>query len=370
MIAPNGIDDGGGPLPEDDVLVETDEEIIEGEEGLVLADGRPALKVPSTNLPTLLIGTGFALLLVGFVLLFQSEQALMPGLVLATGVVLAGAGAGVLATRRRTPTAPYVQPELNRAPDSIDTTTVARHGDVNVGRTRVREPDGNPRDYISIWIVPSAGNACGAAGAYRWYQFVRINFFIDGRRKRLRRGIKGATGLTYPFNEWAPDYHQGDPGTVGPDLTPPGLTPAPGNPGKPFRPYGIGGQLTAGGTSLRTGVIDAPNFCERGRDALSPIERLHRRFLRPREVERPRPPPDVNRTLKVEVEVRTYLVCVTDGQAQCIGYVGWSYTNEADVRLTWTESGTALGANKKWVLGSEILATRHTLTIAGWTAGC
>jgi hypothetical protein len=359
------------PPNEPDPLVEIDEENDEPEAEDALPDSRPAFRsdAPRGALEKLALPAGAALAAGGLVWLLYSGRVLLPFLTIATGAGLAAGG--LLAQRRAsTPIAPYQQPELNRTPGSISTTTVARRGDVKTGRTDVREPNGTTRPYISIWIVPSANNLCGASGAYRWYQFVRIRFFINNRQKQLRRGILGATGLTYPFNQWTPDYHQGDPGTVGPDLRPPGLNLPAGTAGKPFKPYGIGGQLTGGGTSLRTGIIDAPDFCNRGRNALSPIERLYRRFVSVREVERRRQPPEARRTVKIEVEARSYLVCVKDGQADCIGYVGWTYTNEADLRLVWNASGTTLGTNRRWVLGSEIFQCRHSLTIAGWTAGC
>lgn len=358
---------------EPDPLIETEEENDEpdGEGELVLPDSRPILRTgpPVDGLLRFALPAGAALAVVGLIWLSVSVQPLLPILTIAAGAGLAAGG--LLAQRgARTPIAPYKQPELNRPPGDISTTTVARHGDVKTGRTNVRDPDGTTRPHISIWIVPSADNLCGRSGSYRWYQFVRINFFINNRQKRLRHGITGITGLTYPFDQWTPDYHVGDPGTVGPDLSPPGLNLPAGTAGKPFKPYGIGGQLTGGGTSLLAGVVDAPNFCNRGRQALSPIERLYRRFVSVREVERRTQPPESRRTVKIEVEVRSYLVCVKDGQAECIGYVGWTYTNEADLRLVWRASGTTLGANRRWVLGSEIIECRHNLSIAGWTAGC
>jgi hypothetical protein len=374
MTHDNENDRPGPDGPEEpDPLIELDEEGEDSpdEELLVLPDSRPALRPAPVagGLARLALVAGAGLAVAGLIWLMTSSEPLLPLVVIAAGAGLAAGG--IIAQRRaRTPLRPYEQGELNRAPGNISTTTVARHGDVKTGRTDVREPDGTTRPYISIWIVPAADNLCGATGSYRWYQFVRIRFFIGNQHKPLRRGIVGATGLTYPFDQWAPDYHKDDPGTVGPDLSPPGLGLPAGTAGKPFKPYGIGGQPTAGGTSLRSGVVDAPNFCNRGRNALSPIERLYRRFVRVREVERRNQPPDARRTVKVEVAVRSYLVCVKDGQADCIGYVGWTYTNEADLRLVWRASGTTLGTNRRWVLGSEIIQCRHNLAIAGWTLGC
>ena len=263
-------------------------------------------------------------------------------------------------------------PILNVPPQEEEPDTVDGHGIVHRGRTDVTLPNDVTRPYIYIWFVPSSGNECGTSGTYRWYQFVHLRFYINGQEKQVKDSIKGATGLNYKFGMWNPDYHKEDPQSTGPGFTPSGLGLDNKNSGKPFKHYDIPGTRTAGGTSPLTGILDSPDFCNRNdkNTKQSPIERLLGGFLNPKEKEALNQPPSQEVNVRVVVEVRSYLVCVQGDQAHCIGYVDWTSTNDARIRLVWRESGTVLGTNKKWKVGSEFISVNYTLTIGGWHEPC
>lgn len=264
----------------------------------------------------------------------------------------------------------YDIPQLNDPPVERPTVPVEGHGEVHVGRTDVPQEGGGNRPYLWLWMVPAADNECG--GSYRWYQFVRPRLFIDERAKRSRAGFTAATGLEYHLDEWNPDYHVSETGPADPAFSPGDLGLDAGRAGKPFRHYDVPGTRTGGGTSRLTGVLDAPNFCVRSADGQSQAERFLGRFIKPheREAEQPQAPPNREVQVRIEVQGRSYLVCIRDGQAHCIGYVSWTYVNDVGVRLVWREAGIAGGTNRKWKLGSTLTRCASSLTIGDWTRPC
>lgn len=258
---------------------------------------------------------------------------------------------------------------LREPPTRLPATRVRGHGTVHRGRTRTRRPDGTDRDTIWIWIHPDPNNDCGRTGTYRWYQFVRVRFFLDGQEKSPRP-MEAATGREFPFGEWTADYHPSQVMSSDPAFSPNGLDIPANDPGKPYMHNPIPGTSTSGGTSELTGVMDSPEFTDRGNEQQSPIERLTGRFIRPKVTESPTQPSGTTTVARIEVEARSYLVCIRDGQAHCIGYVSWSMSNEATIRIVWREEGIALGGNRRWRVGSEIVNRSSTLTIGDWTMPC
>lgn len=322
--------------------------------------------MPATALP-LVAGALFAGLGVGMALRGGYSRG---RLALAAGVGLAGFG--LLAGRGLWFATRYEIPELNRAPEELPPVQAGEHGTVHRGRTEVPREGGGSRPYLWIWLVPAPGNPCERRGSYRWYQYVRLRLTLDGERKRVRGSILGATGLKYRFDEWNPDYHASEVGPADPTLSPPGLGLDADRAGKPFRHYDVPGTRTAGGTSTLTGVLDAPNFCQRGTQAHSPAEQLLERFLPAggtvrEQIDRPA---DQTVRMRIEIEGRSYLVCVADGAAACIGRVEWDYANDIEIRLTWSVEGVTLGAQKRWRLGSEIRRCDLSLDIGDWVQPC
>lgn len=291
-------------------------------------------------------------------------------LALAAGAGLAGiglSGPGGLWFAPR-----YDIPALNAPPEEEPPVVVGEHGTVHRGRSDVPLQGGGSRPYLWIWIVPARGNPCEQRGSYRWYQYVRLRLTLDGQHKRLRKPIEGATGLDYFFDEWNPDYHVSEVAATDPGFSPPGLDLDADRPGKPFRHYDVPGTRTAGGTSTLTGVLDAPNFCQRGERTHSPAEQLLERFFPAEGTVREQAvaPPEQAVRIGIEIEGRTYLVCVADGAATCIGRVAWTYRNDIDLLLVWREAGIALGTARRWRLGSEIRRCALSLAIGDWVQPC
>ncbi len=258
---------------------------------------------------------------------------------------------------------------LRQPPTQLPATRVRGYGTVHIGQTTTRRPDGTNRDTIWIWIDPESDNDCGRTGTLRWYQFVRVRFFLDGQEK-TPRPMEAATGREFPFGEWTADYHPSEVLSSDPGFSPNGLGLPANDPGKPYMHNPIPGTSTPGGTSELTGVMDSPEFTDRSNGEQSPIERLTGRFIRPKVRESRTRPPGTTTVARIVVEVRSYLVCIKDGQAECIGYVSWSMTNEATIRIVWIEEGTVLGTNRRWRVGSEIVERSSTLDIGDWTMPC
>ncbi|MDR8390812.1 hypothetical protein NC796_06670 [Aliifodinibius sp. S!AR15-10] len=293
--------------------------------------------------------------------------------------IFVGVATAIATPFLRTTFVPYFTydiPALNNPPEEEEPVPVEneedkRQGTVHRGRTEVPlNGDDNTRPYIWLWFDAAEGNDCGRMGNYRWYQFVNLHFYIDDRKKKVTTPIEGATGLDYHFDKWNPDYHPGELPPDAPDFSPPKLGPK--SPGKPFRDYDIPGTQTGGGTSRLTGVLDSPNFCNRGDQQQAPIERLVGRFIpdEAKVIEQPDQPGGRQTTAKVKIEARSYLVCVRGEQVECIGYVSWTYTIEADIRLVYRNVGVAGGLTKRWELGSEILNCELDLDIGNWTMPC
>lgn len=264
----------------------------------------------------------------------------------------------------------YPIPELNEPPQQEDPVEVPGHGTLRRGRTELPLKDDSTRPFLWLWLDHAADNECGPGGTYRWYQFVRPRFFVNGDEKRLSRDIEGATGRRYDFGEWNPDYHVKEVKPHEPDFNPDGLEPT--EPGKPLKQYPIPGTTTPDPLTRRrlTGVLDAPDFCTRKRNRPAPIERLLRRTIRPPVVESPNRPDEREVTVEVRIEARSYLVCIRDDQVECIGYVSWEYTNEARIRVVWQQRGTVLGTNRRWEPATELLSCERRLTIGGWSMPC
>ena len=172
----------------------------------------------------------------------------------------------------------YDIPALNAPPEELTPVMAGEHGTVHRGRSDVPLEGGGSRPTFDL-VVPARGNPCEQRGSYRWYQYVRLRLTLDGQLKRLRKPIEGATGLKYFFDKWNPDYHVSEVAATDPGFSPPGLDLDADRLGKPFRHYDVPGTRTAGGTSTLTGVLDAPNFCQRGERTHSPAEQLLERFF-------------------------------------------------------------------------------------------
>lgn len=182
--------------------------------------------------------------------------------------------------------------------------------------------------------------------------------------------MKAATGREFPFGQWTADYHPSQVMSSVSSFSPDGLDLPADDPGKPYMHNPIPGTSTTGGTSELTGVMDSPEFTDRGNGQQSPIEQLTGRFLQLKEMESPTRPTGGTVVARIEVEARSYLLCIGADQAQCVGYISWSMSNEATIGLQWREDGVALGANRRWRLASEIVNRSSTLSIGGWTMPC
>ena len=295
----------------------------------------------------------------------------------------------------------YDIPALNNPPVQDPVTPVPGHGIVHRGRTEVPLPGDRTRPYIWIWIEPDAQSDClKGGGKYCWYQYVNLEFFIDGRKKKLKKPIKGATGLYYHFGQWNPDYHVEDVKKSDPKFTPipvrgKGLLKS--KRGRPFKKYGISGtsKLVQGsvmGMGLRgpgfEGILDSPDFCNRGLEKLSPIERLLRRKIKSEDKVKQQvniPAPFHDLRVKVSIDARSYLVCIKDGKANCIGYIPWAYSIESLIKFSWvkTKKNTKKDTKKNktltlgmsnnipvWKLSPTLGPCRYALTINNWVNGC
>ena len=280
-------------------------------------------------------------------------------------------------------------PELRNPPQEEPTIPVDGHGVVHRGRT-----DSEDRPYFWVWIDPYENNGCTPGGSYRWYQFVRPRFFIDSdgdgqnyEEKNYKPGdsipprplkVKAITGLNARFGQWNPDYHA-EKNKNGKNVTP-GIPFSPeeldlDNPGKPHKIYDVPGTQPPGGTTPLGGLLDAPNFLngDNKKRLPAPIQLLHRDSTNLKDkIEYEGQPPESFVNLRVVIEVRSYLVCVKDGEVECIGYVSWTYTQDARVRLYYIQKGIKLGSNKSklGVLKSEVVDSSSTLDIGGWTSPC
>jgi hypothetical protein len=286
-----------------------------------------------------------------------------------------------------------LHPELRQPPVEAPPTTVPGVGIVHRGRTAVTDGD-LPRDYFWIWLQRDPNAACPE---FRWYQFVRPRLFINGVDVGADETFEPATGLRTTFGKWNPDYHvdpsrqedrdrlrDGLPKLPGftPDLPPdtPGGDPPDVEPGKPHieakvpGAHGVTGVTSTGPRAL--GLLDSPNFTQRPKpDVPSQIEQSWHDNTPRWTGEAPPPPLTGTDIVEVRVEMRSYLVCIEDGEARCIGCVSWTHTSRAELRWDWIrdvgeipELGMVAVADRRWK--RRVLNANYRLTnvFGGWGA--
>ena len=256
--------------------------------------------------------------------------------------------------------------QLNNPPEEEDEIDAEEHGTVHRGHTDVPLDDDHERPYIWIWLEPPLRTDCN----YQWYQFVRPTFSIDGQERVSDREFEAATGRTVQYGVWNPDYHESEILDSDPGFSPDGLDLEADNPGKPFKQYHVPGtQLPGSSTSVLTGILDAPNFCNRTNTHHAEAELIIEDRIPDNEqtvVQAPAPP-DQAVNIAIAVEARSYLVCIDrDGGIDCIGYVEWTYTNDVDIRITWVQDGIELGSHPRWVLSTEITSCEFSYEFGDW----
>ncbi len=382
-----GTDKPGEYKEGDNVIIPSEGEMDTGPDIILTDIGRAASKAIRFDAILLAI-LAFAVFLIVLGLMVQNSLlAEFSTLLIFMGVLIAIAGAILrrsiwLVTR-------YDIPALNNPPTEEDTVTVPRHGTVHRGRTEVPLGGDRTRPYIWIWFDPAENSDCiKGGGHYRWYQYVNLELFIDGVKKKTKKAVKGGTELYYRFDEWNPDYHVKEAKKSDPDFTPDAVKRKgllKDKLGKPFKQYDVPGTETGqnvqgSGMGMQVrgthkkGILDAPDFCNRGDDKLSPIERLLGRFVKIEDKKKQqltKPNPDQDVDVRVLIEARSYLVCTKDGKVTCIGYVPWTYMIDSRIKVSWSKSGKiAGGSDPVWTLGALRGPCTYTLTINDWVNGC
>lgn len=296
----------------------------------------------------------------------------------------------------------------SEGPDEKDVITVQGHGQVHRGgRTR---GVGGDRPHIYLWYEPVIDTGC----EYQWYQFARIRVFVnqdrtqpasgwllvprlggtrvgDGKRVTSAGGVTAVIGEfgndavrdrleaankarkragIAPFPRFTPpdlrrsstdrsrpagEVHVSRP-VPGTDATPPALE----NDGvdRPPMPY--------------QGLVDAPDFCTTNRKG-APYERIWLDIFgkRRRRADR-RMHKRGSHTMRIEIDFRSYLVCIDGKRTECLGYVSWTYTHSTTVNYRWTTNGRVPQAGliqmEQPVIVRPQSACTHSLRIGDWTA--
>ena len=354
-------------------------------------DWRPsiiqALSPDPVTLGLLVLGGGMVLG-AGFVRMAVSPATTATSAIIMVGMLIIAATAYLRPLSATV--ASYSIPALNRPPTIERSHSIERHGVVKCGQTDILRTDGTTRPYQWIWIEEAAENDRGRTGEYRWYQYVNPVFTIDNKAWLSGTSFEASTGLTYTYGQWNAHYHISDVRPSDPEFQPHGLNLNPNNPGKPYTQYPVPQAIIADGTgnlkrilnaAVRTparvtGILDAPDFFLRtgkGEERLSQVEQDVRRLI-PRH-QRTRAsrhcPPDQDVAVQVSADIRSYLVCIREGQVHCVGYVSWNYTTDITLRLVWSTSGPVdSGTIPTWIIGSEAVRCGYNLTVGDWTMPC
>lgn len=216
----------------------------------------------------------------------------------------------------------------------------------------------NNRPFVSFWIERDPNSPCQE---YEWYQFVRPTFFINGRERRRGNSFRSLTEGTAVFGKWRPDLdadriqeaEKTRPKGAYPDFKPTDLkTPE----GKPY--YGF----TIPRSNGQIGLIDAPDFSRRGKNnEPSPLEQQWWK-VRNNAVRSDKQPRGGIDNVTVNLEFRSYLLCVDQASGTCKIVVPWTYVIRAQIRYDWKQvKKIELGmAKPRWK--RRILRTTYTFT--------